>query len=150
MEKDVIISLKGFQHIPSNERAEPVEVLVPGTYFNKNGQHYVVYDELHEGTHEQTHNILKFTENRLLVHKKGTVDVEMLFEKEKRTSASYQTPFGLMNMQISATSFSLKEQEKRIDYKVGYSLTIEQGVTAECEIEIRIEARHGGGFHLTS
>ena len=150
MDKNVIVSLKGFQYIRSEDENKPVEIMIPGVYYHKNGQHYVVFDEIQEGLSGKTHSVLKFTDDLLLVRRSGVIEVEMLFEKEKRTSASYHTPFGMMNLQISATSFRLEEQENRIDYKVGYALTVEDDVTADCEIEIRIESQRGGAFHLTA
>ena len=149
MDKNVIVSLKGFQYVRSDDENKPVEIMMPGVYYHKNGQHYVVFDEVEEGLSGKTHSVLKFTEDRLLVRRSGTIEVEMLFEKEKRTCASYHTPFGMMNLQIAATSFRLEEEENRIDYRVGYALTVEDDVTADCEVEIRIESKHGGEFHLT-
>ena len=53
MTKDVFVSISGLQaEFPGDEEEEnlPLEVVTPGSYFLKNGKHYVMYDELVEGS----------------------------------------------------------------------------------------------------
>ena len=52
MTKDVLINISGL-HIGvnevENEEEEPIEVLSAGTYYFKNGKHYVFFEEVAEG-----------------------------------------------------------------------------------------------------
>ena len=44
MTKDVIVSISGLQ-MPAEGEAEPVEVITVGDYYQKNGKHYVLYED---------------------------------------------------------------------------------------------------------
>ena len=87
MEKDVLISIRGLQYLMDEESGEqePVEVMTTGSYYKKNGHHFLIYDEATEGFDMMTHNMIKFTENALEVRKRGLIDVHMIFEEDKRT-----------------------------------------------------------------
>ena len=52
MTKDVIVSISGLQ-MPAEGEAEPVEVITVGDYYQKNGKHYVLYEEVNEGFEAQ-------------------------------------------------------------------------------------------------
>ena len=150
MTKDVIISLTGFQYLQGEYGAMPLEVVSRGEYYLKNGKHYVLYEELNEGFSERTHSMLKFTPSRLLIHKRGLINTEMLIEAGKRTTASYTTPFGTMEMGITATSFRLKVEKDVIDYEVNYSLSVNDAFVADCQILLNIQSPENGNFRLES
>jgi uncharacterized beta-barrel protein YwiB (DUF1934 family) len=148
MTKDVIITLTGFQFMQGDGEPEPVEVVTGGQYYLKNGTHYLVYDEMVEGFDEPTHNIIKFRKDRMQVHKKGLINVEMIFEAGKKTSASYGTPLGEIEMGLSATGFRLEEEENRIQFHVEYSLSVGETYAADCRIHLDIRAKEEGNFRL--
>ena len=96
MEKDVLISIRGLQYLMDEESGEqePVEVMTTGSYYKKNGHHFLIYDEATEGFDMMTHNMIKFTENALEVRKRGLIDVHMIFEEDKKNISFYHTPYG--------------------------------------------------------
>ena len=56
MTKDVLLSISGLHQDVTGIEAqgdepgnEPIEVIAPANYYEKNGKHYVIYDELVEG-----------------------------------------------------------------------------------------------------
>ena len=44
MTKDVIVTISGLQFAQETE-TEPVEIVTAGSYYKKNGKHYIIYDE---------------------------------------------------------------------------------------------------------
>ena len=46
MEKDVLISIRGLQYLMDEESGEqePVEVMTTGSYYKKNGHHFLICD----------------------------------------------------------------------------------------------------------
>ncbi len=150
MTKDVIISLTGFQYLQGEAGAIPLEVVTRGEYYLKDGKHYVLFEEMTEGFRERTNSMLKFNPSRLLVHKRGLINTEMIFEAGKRTSAAYTTPFGIMEMGITATSFHLKVEEDSIDYEVNYALSVNDSFVADCQILLNVRSPEAGNFRLES
>ena len=106
MEKDVLISIRGLQYLMDEESGEqePVEVMTTGSYYKKNGHHFLIYDEATEGFDMMTHNMIKFTENALEVRKRGLIDVHMIFEEDKKNISFYHTPYGLSLMKFYFSS----------------------------------------------
>ena len=45
MTKDVIVTISGLQFAQETE-TEPVEIVTAGSYYKKNGKHYIIYDEV--------------------------------------------------------------------------------------------------------
>lgn len=149
MTKEVLITIRGLQFVSKDDDAEPVEVVTPGEYYFKNGNHYLLFDEITEGFKETTHNMMKFHNGHLEVRKKGLVDVNMLYELNKKTMSYYNTPFGVMHMGIATTSFYKKVTRDEIELKIDYALEMNESFVADCTIVINIKSREAGNFHLS-
>ena len=150
MKKEVLVTITGLQFIQEDDDMEPVEVVTPGKYYRKNGHHYVLYDDLVEGFQEVTHNTLKFSDQSLEVIRRGPVNVQMHFEENKKTVSFYQTPFGMLNMGVSATNLQLKESEDRISLEVDYALDINESFVADCHILLDVVSKETGSLCLES
>ena len=70
MIKEVLLSLKGLQ-MEQSEDAGEIETITPANYYQKNGSHYIVYDEMTEGYTDTTRNIIRFQDSYVEVFKKG-------------------------------------------------------------------------------
>lgn len=147
MTKDVIVTISGLQ-IQAEGDAEPMEVITSGTYYKKNGKHYVLYDEAVEGFEEGTKNVIKLYDNCLDVTKKGVSTVHMLFEKDKKNMSYYYTPFGSLLIGITAKRVTVEETEHNIDATVEYALEVNYEHLAECTIKVNIKAKNSGDFRL--
>ena len=88
MTKDVIVSISGLQ-MPAEGEAEPVEVITVGDYYQKNGKHYVLYEEVNEGFEGSTKNIIKMQENCIDITKKGVSNVQMCI-RDRRYHSIYR------------------------------------------------------------
>ena len=128
MTKDVIVSISGLQ-MPAEGEAEPVEVITVGDYYQKNGKHYVLYEEVNEGFEGSTKNIIKMQENCIDITKKGVSNVHMVFEKNRKNMSYYGTPFG--NLLVGIDAKDIKEdcikRKRRIQSCVAGCIKIELG-----------------------
>lgn len=143
MTKDVIVSISGLQYVigADNQEPEPVEVVMAGQYYKKNEKHYLIYDEMMEGFENSTRNIMKFNDKKMEVSKKGLINVQMIFEENKKNLSYYQTPFGMVNMGVAATRIKIDEQEETIDVLVDYALDMNESYVADCTIAMTIRAK---------
>ena len=150
MEKDVLISIRGLQYLMDEESGEqePVEVMTTGSYYKKNGHHFLIYDEATEGFDMMTHNMIKFTENALEVRKRGLIDVHMIFEEDKKNISFYHTPYGMINMGVAATKVRMKETPDQILLKAEYALDINDSYVGDCVIDIEVRPREVGKLNL--
>ena len=148
MQKEVLIHVRGLQMMDAQGDQEPIEIIVPGQYYFRNGSHYLRYEELLDETAEPTINYIKVSGKGLEVSKKGLVNVHMVFEQGKRNMAFYTTSFGILEMGISATNLELKESDSRLDMKVNYSLDLNQEHVADCCLDIHAQGKSAAGFVL--
>lgn len=130
------------------EGDEPIEIVVPGGYYFRNGSHYLRYEEMLEDHGDPTVNYIKISPKGMEVRKKGQVNTHMVFEQGKRNMAFYTTSFGTLEMGISATNLELKESDSRLDMKVNYSLDLNQEHVADCCLDIHAQGKSAAGFVL--
>ena len=87
MTKDVMVTISGF-HM-NEEEGDTIEMVHIGEYYERNGTHYILYEERLEGIAEPVKNRIKVREQRIELQKRGPVTVNMVFEKDKRQSSTY-------------------------------------------------------------
>ena len=134
MTKDILVRVRGTQTI--GEEEDTVEMITPGTYYEKNGKQYFIYDESLDETGEPTHKTVKIMENRIEVTKRGLVDSHMIFEPGKRTTANYRTPMGMFLMGIITSFLEIAEDEESILLKIKYSMEMNGQYAFDCSTEI--------------
>lgn len=88
MTKEVMVTLSGLQLGDSGE--DTVETVHIGEYYEKNGVHYLFFDELLEGHKTPIRNMLKLRNEKLEVRKRGPVSAELVFEEGEVTESAYK------------------------------------------------------------
>ena len=139
MTKDVLIAIIGMQ-FEGEADPEEIEVIQRGQYYERNGSHYLLYDEPVEGTSDIIKNRIKFKENEVQVAKKGAVNTTLTFTKNEKNMTNYATPFGNLVIGIDTQRIALDMSEKRMDIKVDYALDINYEFLADCKISIEVSA----------
>ena len=147
MTKEVLVTISGLQFSPETE-SESVELITSGSYYKKNGKHYIIYDEVNEGFSETTRNIIKLNDDFMDITRRGVSNVHMMFEKNKKNMSYYNTPFGNLLVGINATDVKVNETEDNIDIKVDYKLEVNYEHLAECSISMNIMSKDTKDFRI--
>ena len=147
MTKDVLVKISGLQ-FAGEEDSDSVEVITSGTYYKKNDKHYVLYEEVMEGTTDITKNVIKIGDNFMEVTRKGPASVHMVFEKDKKNVSYYYTPFGNLLIGIDAKQIQIDESEMDINVKVNYGLEINYEHVADCHITVDVKSKEARDFKL--
>lgn len=148
MTKEVLIRISGLQMM--DDQDDTIEVITAGDYFQKNGKHYIVYDETMEGFEGSVRNTIKIAPGLLDVRKHGIANAHMTFEQDKKSMARYATPLGEMLVGINTTQISLEEAEDNIKVQVGYSLDINYEHISECNIVVDVCSKEKADLQLLS
>ena len=148
MNKDVLIHVRELQMMETDDAQEPIEIVVPGQYYFRNGSHYLRYEEMLDDTAETTVNYIKMSPNGVEVRKQGQVNVHMVFEEGKKNKTFYNTPYGTLQMGISATGLELKESEDGIQMKVDYALDMNEEHVADCYLTVQAQSKDSADFVL--
>ncbi|HIT90909.1 MAG TPA: DUF1934 domain-containing protein, partial [Candidatus Merdenecus merdavium] len=125
-----------------------IEVITGGSYFERNGNRYIKYDEIYDDMDGVTKNLIKLSKDRIEVVKRGIVNVHMVFDTKHPNSTHYYTPYGEMIMGIKTKFIKVTEAEKNIDINITYDLDINYEFLAACTIDINVKAKEMGNFKL--
>ena len=138
MTKDVLITIRGVHTLDHEDN--DVEMIVRGDYYQKNGKHYILYEEILEGAEERVKNVIKISPTSMDIIKKGVTNSRMLFEKNKKNLSCYSTPVGNLVIGIQANHFYVEEQENSIKVNVDYSLDINYEHMSDCRICVDVQS----------
>ena len=141
MTKDVLISLRGLQFDQSDSDVEKIETIMTGSYYEKNGSHYVLYEEIMEGFSEPVKNRIKFGEHALELTRTGAVNVHMIFEEKRKNMTSYNTPYGNILIGIDTRKIHIAQESDRIMVDVDYALDVNYEYLADCQIVLDIKSK---------
>ena len=148
MNKDVLIHVRGLQLMETDDEQEPIEIVVPGQYYFRNGSHYLRYEEMLDDSAQTTVNYIKMSSEGVEIRKQGQVNVHMVFEQGKKNKTFYNTPYGTLQMGIAATGLELKESEDDIQMKVDYALDMNEEHVADCYLTVQAQSKDSADFVL--
>ena len=146
MTRDVLITISGIQLADGD--SNEVEMITAGDYFQKNGSHYILYDEVMEGQNDIIKNTIKIRPEGLDIIIRGSSSVHMTFEKDKKYLSCYATPFGEMMIGINTNDILIAEDEDSLKVRVSYSLDINYQHVSECNINLDIHSKSTANIHL--
>lgn len=149
MTEEVLVRVTGIQSSPEESQTseEPISIVTSGRFYTENGERYVQYEEIYEEAEMSAVNTVKLHPEVLEVNKSGAINVQMIFQENRKNMSMYGTPFGEIEMGISTTSYTMHETDDRIDLDVKYALEMNGEHAADCELKLEIMAR-GSSFIL--
>ena len=139
MKNDVILSITGLHINELLTDEEGIEVISPGKYYNKNGKHYVLFDEVIPETKEVVNNRLKIEPNKVEISKGGGLNTKLTFEKDRISVSQYHTPYGDITIGTTTRQLNISEEEETIKVTIAYALEINNEWASDCTITIVIK-----------
>ncbi|MEG0924275.1 MAG: DUF1934 domain-containing protein [Anaerovoracaceae bacterium] len=126
--KEIMLKIIGNQ-FTGDEEEQQMEFITEGKLYEKGESTYLVYDESEFSGFPGCKTTLKLTGNSIRMKRIGEnvgFGTEMIFEKGKRFTSQYKTPYGDMYMEVLTNSVenNLSEEgvgEINIDYHVSLS-----------------------------
>ena len=133
MTRDVLITISGIQMIDEDD--SDVEMMVRGDYYQKNGKHYILFEEMMEGFIAAYHHMYYKH-----IIKRGIANVHMQFEKNKKNLSCYTTPLGDMVVGIQANKIRINEEPDSLKVDIDYSLDVNYEHLSECSIRVDVQS----------
>ena len=137
MTKDVLITVSGRQFDIGDE---PVVLVTRGNYYQKNGKHYVLYEEQPDEYEDVIKNRIKFYDGNFEMVKKGAVSSALRFCIDEKSESVYRTAAGDVLMEVVTSDIDISETENKMRVTVNYKLNINGQFISDCEVEILIES----------
>lgn len=126
MKQQVQVKIIGTQKDAQGEE-NIIELITEGSLFKKNDKYYVIYEETELSGMEGSTTTLKIdSEDRVNIRRFGSAKADMIFEKGKTHSTGYETPYGLVEMNITThrISVSIDEDLPKITLKIQYRIKV--------------------------
>ena len=119
----VVVRVRGSQRDDSGEE-NTIESMALGRHSVKNGKHYVLYEDAMLDEKAKTSTVLKFSNEEVVILRKGGVHQKMRFREGAETSSMYRTPYGDLKLSV---------RTNRLRVSLGL---MEGGIEAEYDIAI--------------
>ena len=148
MAKDVLVSVKGTQFIDGEK--DSVEVITSGTWYEKNGKQYLLYEETYEGMQATTKNTVKITPELVEVTKKGAISSKMVYELGKQHMSDYVTPMGLIVLGVTTKDIFVEANAEKLHMELRYAMEMNGEFVADCNIHINIKSKGITPFSLNA
>lgn len=156
MTKDVLVSIAG-RHLEimteASEKYEPesdvLEVVTPGSYYCRNGKHYILFEEVLEGAGETIKNRIKISgTDSVEIIKSGAANSHMVFERNKKNLTYYQTPMGQMLIGVNTKDMTVDVDDDRIGVQISYELDVNYEPMADCNVRMKITSKGSPDFSV--
>ncbi|MCR5701290.1 MAG: DUF1934 domain-containing protein [Lachnospiraceae bacterium] len=138
MTKDVLVTVTGRQFDVADE---PIELVTTGTYYEKNGKHYVLYEEQPDENEPIIKNRVKFYDGYFQMVKNGAVTSELTFIRDERSESLYETGAMAVQMHVITKDLVISNTKDLINAVVRYDLHINGEYISECEVDFKVQPR---------
>ena len=137
--KEIILFVKGEQSYDGVE-PEVTELITEGTMTIDDGGEIVLEYQESEITGMEGTNT-KFIVNQDVVEltRTGMVESRMLFERGKRNSSLYETPWGTMMVDVATTQLAHRLNERGGIMEIGFTIAVNHQVTGENRFKVRVK-----------
>ena len=147
MVKDVLVSVKGTQFIDGEK--DTVEVITSGTWYEKNGKQYLLYEETYEGMQATTKNTVKITPELVEVTKKGAISSKMVYELGKQHMSDYVTPMGLIVLGVTTKDIFVEANAEKLHMELRYAMEMNGQFVSDSILEITATVRGTEALRLS-
>lgn len=136
MKVQMKLSITGsHQEIHSGEKEE-IKITADASYLEKDGVHYIFYDEQQEGALIKNRVVI-IPEVSVEIIKRGAISSDMLLYLNKKLETEYRTPFVTMDMSFDTKYLEFEVSEEKLYLKVEYIMGIEGQDHAKCSVLIK-------------
>lgn len=139
MEKEVCIRIESVQTGVDGTK-ETFVTTAEGSFFEKNGEYYVMFEEAVEDSGEVIKNRLQISEKGVLLRKSGACRWEMFFAKGDKRDSDYHTPFGVIPMSVETFELERQEEKEYMNLLIGYQLSSAGEMISNCKMNIEIKS----------
>ena len=124
--KEVMIRIKGRQISRDNEEDE-MEFVTEGKLYRRNGTVYLIYDETELSGVPGCQTRLRLRDGEIQMKRFGDVagaGTEILFEKGKRYTGFYDTPFGAIEIEVLTNDVASNISEDGGNIDIDYDISL--------------------------
>ena len=148
----VLVSIKNIQRDMNGEDTV-VELISPGSFYEKNGVQYVRYEESSVTGLDGVKTTIKIYPDSIVLMRTGAVNMRHQYIRGQEREAIYETPYGDMHMAVKTHELTMNFPEKGTSAEdglvgfvhLGYDISIqgEWQFYNQLDIHVREDKEHG-------
>ena len=148
--KDIMLKIVGKQLYGLYEEEQHLEFVTEGKYFRVGDSVYLTYDESELSGMEGCTTSLEIKGDKILMKRYGDklpFDTEIMFEKGKRFTGYYDTPFGAIEMEVLTNDIknNIKLDEGVGSVNIDYNISLRGLSEGRSLLDIEILEQPGKG-----
>lgn len=136
MDKKVIVTIKSKQIVDNNE--EIMELVTPGSFYNKENAYYLVYDETEISGMEGTTTTVRAEDGYVNLIRFGTTSSNLKFRKGISDVSLYRTPYGVLELTIKPYIVKVNINDDGGEIKLNYELDLGGQEKSKNELLIKV------------
>ena len=137
--KEIILFVKGEQSYDGVE-PEVTELITEGTMtIDDGGEIILEYQESEITGMKGTNTRFTVNQDEVELTRTGMVESRILFQRGRRNSSLYETPWGTMMVDVSTTQLAHRLSERGGVMEIGFTIAVNHQVTGENRFKIRVK-----------
>jgi len=137
-EKQVVLFVRGIQYYDGME-PEEIELMTEGVMTSgDDGSIILEYQETEVTGMEGTTTRFTVQGDTVTLTRVGSVNSQMVFQRGKRNSSVYETPWGTMLVDISTASLQYRLDDHGGIMEVKYTISVDHQATGMSQFKIRV------------
>ena len=138
MKHEVTVFIRSEQTDAAGQ-TERLEETAIGAFLRKGGKGYLSYEEQREGEHPSK-VILKTDGDTVLMMRHGALPARLLFEKGKKHTGVYHTPYGALYLTTDTHRLRVRE-EARGEVRLHYTLLMDEDPLLHTTLQVSWKER---------
>jgi uncharacterized beta-barrel protein YwiB (DUF1934 family) len=121
MKKKAVISLRSFNDLDEND---VIEVVTPGEFLVTEDGFKAIYEETELSGMNGTTTTLTMLNDKFVLEREGNISAKMDFKKGETSVSLYNTPYGVLDLQIHTEDLKVEVNENGGDITAKYSMEL--------------------------
>lgn len=142
--KRVLVSVKSVQRDRDGQDTV-VELISPGTWYEKNGTQYVRYEESSVTGMDGVKTTIKIYDGSIVLLRTGAVNMRHQYILGEERETVYETPFGEIPMAVKTHELTVDFHDGTGHVHLGYDISVEGEwqFYNQLDIDVREDIEHG-------
>ncbi len=138
IEKNVILFVRGEQQFDQGE-PEVTELMTEGSMtLEEDGEITLTYQETELTGMEGTTTRFSIRDDTVVLARTGMVNSQLVFQRGKRNSSLYETPWGMMQVDVFTTSLAYRLDGRGGILEIKFNISVDHQVAGENQFKIRV------------
>ncbi len=137
MRKKAVISLRSFNDL---DKDDVIEVVTPGEFLVTDNGFKAIYEETELSGMSGTTTTLTMLDDKLVLEREGNISAKMDFKKGETSVSLYNTPYGVIDLQIHTEDLNVNINENGGDITAEYSMELagQPPITTKLAVKVKI------------